>query len=196
MRKLIALSLAILLIGGVAFAVTPGYRLSPGTGDIMRNSGQLQSDPHKKFRMVRYVPVGGTANSISLTVDSVVIWDLVSDDAVTVTESAQSQDSAVAGVITQIALTPETLGKTSAQDRGKRNWTWLQTYGEGQADLDTDETCAAGDAIGASDAKGRFTTYQDGGTNPRRQGILGFAYDAVSTAGTSNTDLEIFIMTE
>ena len=77
MRKYLSIILSVLLIAGVAYAATPGYRLNPGIGDIL-GQGKYQSDPHKIFRMVRYIPSTTYATSPTLSADSIVIWDLTS----------------------------------------------------------------------------------------------------------------------
>ena len=56
MKRIPFIVIAILLVCGVALGATPGYRQDPGTGDVL-GQGKYQSDPHKIFRMVRYVPV-------------------------------------------------------------------------------------------------------------------------------------------
>ena len=126
MKKILSLLLISLLVGGLAFAITPGYRQSPGTGDIM-GQGKFIQDPHKTFRLVRYVQED-IRQANNATADTMVIWQTASDDdGVTVTRTNVSNDSRVAGVIVSNALTQETAGNTAAQDVGLRNWAWLQT---------------------------------------------------------------------
>lgn len=189
MRKFLLSLVAVLFMAGQVFAATPGYRQDPGTGDIL-GQGKFQSDPHKIFRMVRYVPVT-YSGAATLAADSIVVWDVTNDDGVTVTTTTTSSDSTVAGIIVTQALTPDTDGNTAAQDRGQRNWTWLQTYGKSQVNLVTGgATTVAGDAMGTSTTAGEVIQHVGGTNNARAQGIAGFFYDA-STAGAD--DIECFL---
>jgi len=191
MKRLLSVSLVILLIGGIAFAAQPGYRKGPGVGEIF-GQGKQQSDPHKIFRMVRYVPAGGTANSTTLTAESIVIWDLVSDDGVTVTTTTTSYDSAVAGIIAQSALTPTTLSQTAVQDKGDRCWTWLQTYGYAKARVSAAGDVAAGESMACSETAGEAADYIGSTSAGAVYGIAGFWYDASAKALDG---VECFIMT-
>lgn len=197
MKKILSIVLVALLVGGVAFAAVPGVSKTPGTGFIITNmQGGTIDQPSKTFRLVRFVPVAGSNNSLTLTKDSAVIWDLVSDDGVTVTLSTTSGDSAVAGIVVQDGLTPDigTLGNEASEDRANRNWTWLQTYGLSQADLRPGEAiAAAGDAIGLSTSPGKISTFAAGVATPRNQGLLGFAYDSASA---STSDVQVFVRCE
>lgn len=188
MKKIIALVLISLLIGGVAFANigTPAYRITPGIGEIKNNDqGGTQSDPTKTFRMVRYAAKGVATdgNKHPLSADHLAVWDTVSDDGVTVTTSVVSGDTSIAGVVTLLILTPDsgTYGNTAVQDRGRRNWGWIQTYGLCQISVDSVSGIAsAGTAFGNSgkepgEAAGYDTTINATGT---KAGCAGFAYDA------------------
>lgn len=184
--------LAILFMAGIAFAATPGYRQDPGTGDIL-GQGKYQSDPHRIFRLVRYVEVsfGGSA----LEKDSIVIWDLTEDDGVTVTTTTTSWDSAVAGIIVQNALTQDTDGNTAAQDIGKDNWTWLQTYGLSEVYVNSTINVSAGDAFATSATAGESTKFNGVAQFSiipfaNKQGKAGFYYDS-ATAG--DNDVECFL---
>jgi len=192
MKRTLSLLLVILLVSGIAFAAQPGYRKGPGVGDIM-GQGKQQSDPHKKFRMVRYVPAGGTANSATLTAESLVVWDLVSDDGVTVTTTTTSYHSTVAGVLAQSTLTPTTLGRTAVQDKGDRCWTWLQTYGKAKCRVSASGDVAAGESMAASETAGEAADYIGSTSAGAVYGIAGFWYDASAKALDG---VECFIMTE
>ena len=190
MRKFSLSLFALLLCVGVAFGATSGNRQDPGTGDIL-GQGKYQSDAHKIFRMVRYVPVTW-GNSATLAADSLVVWDVTNDDGVTVTTTTTSYDSTVAGIIVTNALTPDTDGNTAAQDAGKDNWTWLQTYGMSQVNyLATEDTATAGDAFGTSTTAGEAARFFPSTSDPGLNGKAGFFYDA-STAGAD--DVEVFLL--
>lgn len=189
-KKILYLTLAILLVSGVAFADTPGYRQSHGVGDIL-GQGKYQSDPHKIFRMVRYDPPT-FLGSETLAKDSIVIWDLSADDGVTVTTTTTSSDSSVAGILATQALTPEVDGNTAAEDRGKQNWTWLQTYGLAQVNAvaTVGVVATAGAAMGTSTTAGEAAQFVASATDPNANGNAGFFYDAAA-AGTD--DVECFL---
>ena len=194
MKKILSIVLVALLVAGVALAATPGYRVSPGTGEIKHNGGGMQYDPGKTFRMVRYVPTSGTADSATLASGSIVVWDTVSDDGVTITTTTTSYDTTVAGIIVQNALTPDTLGKSVSDDAGKRNWTWLQTHGLSTVRIQSDSTeVDAGDAMSCGDDAGEATDFIGGGTDANTQGMAGFFFDD-ATAGQNN--VECFVMCE
>jgi len=164
-----------------------GYRQNPGVGDVL-GQGKYQDQAHKIFRMVRYVPV--TADSPALAADSIVIWDLTEDDGVTVTTTTTSRDSAVAGIIVVQALTQDTDGNTAAQDVGKDNWTWLQTFGLAQVDV-SHEIITAGSALGTSITAGEALMFAPTATDtPRAQGNAGFFYD---TASGGDNDVQVFL---
>ena len=189
MKRLFLICLAILLIAGIAFAATPGYRQNPGTGDIL-GQGKYQQDPHKIFRMVRYVPVT-YAGATTLAADSIVVWDTGEDDGVTVTTTTLSADTTVAGIIVTQALTPDTDGNDAEDDVGQGNWTWLQTYGLSQVNLATGSNSQAGSAMGTSTTAGEATVFSvlDSGRH-LQYGFAGFFYDA-DTAGAD--DVECFL---
>ena len=186
MKKILSFLMAILLMSGIAFAAQPGNRTSPGIGDIMGNGG-VPSDPHRIFRLVRCVPASGSADITTISANSIVIWDTTSADGVTVTTTTNSCDSRVAGVLVVSALTPESLGKTAAEAIGRRNWTWLQTYGLCTVDLSAETSVnTAGKAIGTSRSAynaGEFCAADQ--TSSSYQGKAGFVVTAASTTGGS-----------
>lgn len=189
MRKLnLFLVLALLLVAGPALAV---QQTLPQAGDVL-GQNKYQSDPHRIFRMVRYVPT--TYNgATTLAADSIVVWDTSNDDGVTVTTTTTSSDSAVAGIIVVQALTPETDGNTAAQDAGKKNWTWLQTYGKAQVNFVATVGAVdnAGAAFGTSTTAGEAAQFVGSTTDPRAQGKAGFVYD---TATAGDDDVEVFLL--
>lgn len=190
MKKILFLLMSALLISGMAYAETPGYRQSPGTGDIL-GQGKYQSDAHKIFRMVRYVPAT-YSGATTLAADSIVVWDVDNDDGVTVSTTTTSSDSSVAGIIVTQALTPDTDGNTAAQDAGQVNWTWLQTYGKAQVNFapTVGVVTTAGAAFGTSTTAGEAAQFLPSTTAPTGQGMAGFAYD---TAVDGDDDVEVFI---
>ena len=193
-KRILLLTLAVLLVAGTVYAQVPGYCQGPGTGDILGQK-KYQDEPHKIFRMVRYVPVTWSG-SATLSADALVIWSLTEDDGITITTSTTSGDSAVAGIMATLCLTPDVTGNTAAQDVGKDNWGWLQTYGLAQCNLAggagvTDHILhGAGEAIGTSAKAGEMCPFTGQSTDARSQGMAGFAFDA---AAAGLDDVEVFI---
>lgn len=191
MKKLMAVTLVVLvaLMGASAYAAP---QLSGGAGDIM-GAGQFPSDPGKIFRLVRYIPPTGGLDSATLIDTSIVIWDYTSDDGVTVTTTTTSPDSAVAGVLAVDALTPDSiavLGWTALQSIGKRNWTWLQTYGYAQVRVNTTNAVFSGSAMGTSAVAGEADIFVASTSDARKNGNAGFFYDA---AAAGADDVECFV---
>jgi len=190
MKKVISLILVALVFSVSAFAATPGDRTSPGVGDVWGQK-KFPSDPHRSFRKVRYVPASGTSVSATLTNDSIVVWDVVSDDGVTVTTTTTSPDSAVAGIIKNKALTPEALGRTARQDEGKRNWTWLQTYGLAEVRVNATNNVVVNAAMGTSATAGEADHFLPSTSDSTKQGKAGFFLDSASAAAN---DVECFLV--
>ena len=190
MKKVISLVLVALLMASVAFAVQP--LKSPGVGDIL-GQGKFPSDPHRIFRLVRYIPPTGGYDSTTLVVDSIVIWDTNSDDGVTITTTTTSPDSAVAGITAVATLTPDTiayLGKTAANSIGSRNWTWLQTYGKAEVRINGTNAVAVGNAMGTSGTAGEADIFVASTSDATKNGNAGFFYDAGAAAAD---DVECFV---
>jgi len=198
MRKII-LSLAIvsLLFGGYVFAQTPGNRTGPGDGQLISMS--YQNTAPKRFRVVRYLGTGVEAEATSATIaaESIVVWDTVVDDGVTIKLTTISGDTTVAGIIVNNCLTQDTSGNTAAQDRGKDNWTFLQTYGMAEVRVDASLGGFAGGAMGTGttlgEASGWTSTNAAGIGESHRQGNAGFFMDN-GTAG--DDDVEVFLKCE
>jgi len=135
MRKIIALLIILAFVGtGIAYASsTPTLSY---TGEI-RGQRKYIFEPHRTFRLVRYVPLGtGTTENkflSELTADHLVRWVTgpKSGDGVSVCDAYVSNDNRVAGVNISVGLTPEpgNYGNSATQDVGERNWMWIQTYG-------------------------------------------------------------------
>lgn len=196
MKKIFILVLIALFVATTAFAyIIP----SPGIGDKM-GQGKFPSDPHKTFRLVRYVPLAGASVQATnvenaASVDSVMIWDTASDDGVTVTLCALSGDTRVAGVAAVTILTPEvgTLGNTAAEDIGKRNWGWIQTYGPAEVSTDASTAGGEGDALAASGSIGYAgsTAFDNASAKAKQSGFMGFYMNEGSAA--SGTNVKVFL---
>lgn len=188
-RKIISIAFVILLIGGIAFSLTPGYKKSPGTGEIRSHTG-FPYDPPKTFRLVRYVQTNATwGDNDILTKDCIVAWSTTDADGITVTETGITQDSTVAGVLAQSVHTQKAAndGNTATQDYGKRNWTWLQTYGYCTVIADNG-TPTTGDALGTgttTPGRARAVDFHDQ-FDPENCGIAGFWLSDPTAAGEEN----------
>jgi hypothetical protein len=184
MKKSLILLVAALLVCGVAFAATPANQISPGAGDIVAKHGS-DMIPDKTFRLVRYMPsVLGNLNVATLTKDSIVIWDIASDDGVTITTTLTSNDPAVAGIVPIAILTPETFGQTLTEDLGRRNWGWVQTYGKSNVNMMTLGTAAAGACLGTGSDRGQAAAFIASTTPGSTNGSAGFYFDAGTAAAT------------
>lgn len=203
-KKVFTFLLLSLFITGTLFAATPGSRLSPGIGDI-KGQGTLPSDPHRTFRLIRWmpqVPASGDYDDLSrfdtCTADSIVVWDITSDDGVTITTTTTSYDSAVAGVIVSTILGPltadGTTGKTAFNSIGNANWGWLQTYGKAEVTIQVDSgTCTAGDALATGSESGSACDFLPSATVSGANGNAGFFYD---TGAADATNIEVFLKCE
>ena len=185
-KKILLVLLAVLFMAGTAFATDPGYRSSPGRGEIVQMP--FQSDPPKRFRLVRFLGPLVT----ELAKDSIVVWDTTVDDGVTIATTTTSGDSSVAGIIVQTVLSQDTADNTAVEDIGLQNWTWLQTYGLSQVDLGSSGIATAGSAMGTSATAGGASLFV-GNLLPSTQGYAGFFMDTAAAAGT---DVECFVRTE
>ncbi len=183
MKKLIISLVAVtFLVCGMAFAYDEG-------SDINQReiSGGTASDPVRFIQLVRNPEVGDDVASLSA--GSVVVWDINSDDGVTinvVTAAGQSND-AVAGVT--VGSIPTSDGaRTAANSVGRREWGYIQTYGyTDDCMVDATTAVAAGQSLIACPAvPGKACI---GSTTNRTQAIIGFAFDAVSSVG----DEEVFL---
>ena len=204
MKKILFVVLAILLSASVAFAApdpthTRGTVEGPGAVGEIRGNGNFPSECYRTFRLVRYANCN--ANDMHISPDNAVIWDTVSDDGVTVMLSTTSADSRVAGVAVSHILTADAAGNTAAQDIGRRNWGYIQTYGLCQVSLDECGGFLVGNAIALGNLNpGKVTGYAGSGTiieifgstdvSADIQGVMGFAMD---TATTSSNNAEVFL---
>ena len=203
MKKILSILLAVLFMAASCYAIMPA---SPGIGEI-KGQGKFPSDPHRTFRLVRYMQQVADGAAPVLSKDAIVIWDTSAsgDDGVTITTTTTSSDSRVAGIVVLATVGTEDAGTTptSAFDQiGGKNWTWLQTYGLSQVDMAPGASAAVGEALATGTLGGyatRHTLSQDPGTalddttNGTQFGNAGFFYDA-ATVGAAN--VEVFVRTE
>jgi hypothetical protein len=188
-KRIFLVLLAVLFIGGTAFAATSGNRTSPGRGEIVQMP--FQSDPPKRFRLVRWVGAGATESTLAK--DSIVVWDTTLDDGITINTTTTSYDSSVAGILVTAALTQDTVDNTAVEDIGKDNWAWLQTYGLSQVDIGASQNVEAGGAMGTSTTAGGAGRFLASTSASTAEGYAGFYFDA---AAAGATDVECFVRCE
>ena len=198
MRKLIlALSLAITFCVP-AFAIDdPQYKNIVQ----LRGDGTGQETSPRIVKLVRNPLMGNSAVSFVST-DSVV-YDLVSDDGVTVTTSVVSADNAFAGICATAIPSADISTSTLVDDVGRRNWGWIVVHGPAVAKISAGGTNgnAAGDPFITSVDVGTVTTLETlvnvaaADINRVTKDVTaasGFFMDAAGTGPTS-TSMEVFV---
>jgi len=192
MKKLFVLVLLVSLFIGTSGLVFAGARGLNMSGDL-QGQGKLQSDPHRIFRLVRFFQGSGTGAQgnrfidCEISADSVVCWNLTEDDGVTVMLNQGRSLAYAAGVLATTCDSEVTagVGNSAAQDIGKDNWAYLQTYGKCNFINDGVAAIEEGAALGTGRAFGSvcsFIASTTGGVNPvtgSANGQIGFAYDSI-----------------
>lgn len=191
MRKLFSLSLVALFIAAsVCFAASPTGPNFPG--EIL-GQAKYQSDPHRLFRLVHISP--GNNDDDGIAAGSVVVWDDVLDDGVSVETTTTSGDGRVAGVLVTAVVSNDTAASSNTKasdDAGlAANWGWLQTYGLYiGATANAAGTVTAGDSVCAGTTAGSISRYAIttavATAASAANGILGSALDDFSAAGTGD----------
>lgn len=187
-----------MLLGGSinAFAYT-----DDGEIHNVEGSSASTADPVRNYMLVRFGEQG--VNTAGLTQGDVVVWDIASDDGVSVNvvdvggQPSVSNDAVAGVVISPTIPTQDGAGNTAAQDIGRRNWGYIQTYGlnnDANVSVGTaDPSCTAGDGLRASGTAKNASCIPTS-TIPASGGgaTLGFIYDTVTS---TQADTEIFIRT-
>ncbi len=185
LRKLFALSLVAFLVAGTCYAAGPTGPGSPG--DIL-GQAKYQFEAHKIFRLVHVSPGNNDADGIAA--GSVVVWDDVLDDGVSVETTTTSGDGAVAGVLvtTVVSNDPDASANTLASDDAglAANWGWLQTYGLYQdATANATSAITATESICAGQTAGSISGW-NAALSSTNSGILGCALDDFVASGTGD----------
>jgi hypothetical protein len=193
MKKILCLTLALLLVCGVAFAVQSGKNVSPGTG-IQVQQGGYDFDPPKTFRLVRFVQrdavdltITGPGTDVGISPDAIVIWSTLSNDGVTVTTTRVTDDSRVAGISRSYMLQQKTAGNSARDDYGQGNWGWIQTYGVSTVTMSSSVTIAnilSGDALGTGSTAGGADIFQYTGDIPSTARYTNYANGEESASGS------------
>lgn len=196
MRKAYIFALALLLVGGNVMAA---YDEGTAINNKEQSKGSA-ADPVRVYRLVRYPEVAPNVPSISA--GEVLIWDMNSDDGVTVNRLAYPTNGAtgmvaftgvgstdsVAGIAVAEILTAD-VAVSASSNIGARNWGYVQTYGPAATAM-VQATTTAGGAIAANDTAGdQLYAIPVTGVNPRAGAIFAFAMDACSSDG----NCEVFI---
>lgn len=189
--KLLALSLvAIIGMGSVAFAFDePTF----SSWNQKRNVGGRQSDPVITLKLVRFASrdTGETLGVFpSISSGDAVVYDLVSDDGVTVALTNTSGDASFAGIAVGTIQSADGGSTSAADDNGRRNWGWIAVHGRVLANTSAGGTNAnvAGQPFYTSRDAGKVTGFSGSTTgvyvDANRVGRMrsgGFFYDAVTT---------------
>jgi hypothetical protein len=196
MRKILA---CLLILAFVFSGIAQAMPTLTETGEI-RGQGKYPFEPHRTFRLVRYVPLGtGTTENKylnRLTPDHLVRWvsGAKSGDGVSVCDSFVSNDNRIAGVIVSTILTPEpgNYSNSATQDVGERNWGWLQTYGLARISCGT--TVSEGDRLCTWGRRGLGGKALPSTTDGRRGQIeAGFWLYNAAAADTAQKYGEVFL---
>lgn len=193
MKKLLVLviALSLMLGGAVAFAYDEG-----GEINIKESSFGSASDPVRVYQLVRYPNFGPTIGT-SLSAGDVVIWDLISDDGVTVNiigpGAISASNDAVAGVVVGAIPTADNQASSAAADIGRRNWGYIQTYGLGSAYLDKGAHTAGLGIRASTSARqaGPISVATATTAVGAGYGSLGFAMDTCAAGTEAKTDVFI-----
>ena len=195
-KKILSIALiAFFMAGSVCFAAGP---TGPGYPGEILGQNKYQYEAHRVFRLVHVSPGNNDADGIAA--GSVVVWDDVLDDGVSVETTTTSGDARIAGILVTTVVSNDVLGSTNTKasdDAGSNaNWGWLQTYG-----LYIDATANAaggvtvGDAVCAGTTAGsisRYTITTVGATNATAaNGILGCALDTAAASGTADIFIRV-----
>ena len=198
--KKIYIVLALSVLFGIGNGVNCFAYDDGGAVNLKENSGGATSDPVRVYQLVRYPETG--ANRTTLSAGEVVIWDVISDDGVTVNSPAAvgitTSTDAVAGVVVSSLGIPtaDNVTGTAVTDMGKRNWGYIQTYGLCSSVMIeplTGGNVAAGQGLRASATRGYASASRISVSLTDAPGSLGFSYDAVATSPSSGN--EAFIRT-
>ena len=162
-------------------------------------------DPVRVYTLVRNpmftatAQAGGDATySRPLSNGDAVLWDLTSDDGVTINIIGEGgisvSNDAVAGVVVGAIPTADVQGNTAVQDVGHRNWGFIQVYGLHAAAFVDASAITAGDSLRLSATTRRLGTAQFVGINFASTGnrSAGFAFDTSSAVGSA----EVFVATQ
>lgn len=209
MRKIIVLALTLAIVGFVSVA---GYAATNTLDDSGINViykhpvGADLAKPTVEVRVVRYGLCHG-AGKIDATLQSgdVVVWDINSDDGVTITACTVSCDAQVAGVLVGPIMTDDSNGMESSPNFN-RNWGYMAVRGRVLANLEG--TVTAGDKLmpsGALYAAGTrmspdVTMVGDAadlnGAGAAYWGTLGTALQGHTASGNTKSQVAIEVQTE
>ena len=200
MRKLIRLLAVISLVAftaGIAYAIPQ----PSDPGDLKGPIGNRKSTPRKVYHLVRYAEQA--QNAVPIASGEVVVWDMLSDDAVTIDVTTTSADNSVAGIAVTSIETADAVGNSAFDHESNRNWGYIQVYGKALARVQRGG--ANNNTAGAP-----FITSTDSGAITTLEGVLssdsvrrnivnglaegGFFMDAAD-AGTEER-VEVFVQLE
>lgn len=196
-NKILSLMAVAILVSGVAFAYPEP------TMEGARKVNNLANDQKSAYREIKLVRWNGI-NLPWPTSGDALVYDLNSDDGVTVKFTTTSADGGFAGIcVTQIPSV-DSVGPNFGDDAGRANWGYIVIHGPANANVTAGGTNAngAGDAFITSTDSGKIAGLRDpaGTSNVTQIGLVqavrgtgGFFMDA---ADSSSTQVEVFVENE
>ena len=186
MRKLLSVFILLSALTVPAFS----YDHPLVAGNIEQSNGTA-ADGVRVYRLVRnpICPPLATVQTGIMNSSDAVLWDLVSDDGVSVNYPSRlgisTSSDAIAGIL--VTSIPSAEGINSASnDLGRRNWGYIQIYGKCYASFDAlGGGAVVGQGFRASILDGNVVNAHSNGAG----GGFGFAYDTSSGGG----DTEVFV---
>lgn len=177
MRKLFLAMLLMVMACSTSFAFD---EFTGNSNTQLRNVGGRQSDPVVVLKLVRNASRDAAATGFISTTGfqsgDALIYDLNSDDGVTVSYTIVSGDAAFAGIAAGLIPSADTASSAVSDDNGRRNWGWIVINGRCLA-----KTTAGG--AGAPTAGQPFYTSTDTGAITSYTGATTGTYvDAVVVA--------------
>lgn len=195
--------LSLVLAFGMLFGSTTSYAANgPYNIGEIKGTPRKQGEPVRTYKLVRFSMRG--PNIASLASNDVVIYDLNSDDSVSVRTNTASAESAVAGVVDMTILTPDSASTTAFDDASKRNWGYIIVHGPAKVKIGAGGTNGniAGQAWITSRDAGSATS-AEASTSSDASGMAmigrvaaaagGFFY---STGDSSSTTAAVFVRLE
>lgn len=198
MKRIFFAFAAFILVASAAYAYPDDPTYDTWTNKS-QNASLSKGSPVRVLKMVRYgnnVDIGAAIVS-----RDVLVYDLVSDDGITVTISTVSADAHLAGIAVTAIQTADSTSTRAADDWGRRNWGWAIVHGPAIVAVTAGGTNgnSVGDPWIPSADDGRATTVptQDRTTAAGAMAVArskgGFFMDAAVAADTA---VEVFVNLE
>lgn len=192
----------LLSLAGLAFLATSAFAYTEPTMEGAHKVNNYANNQKSSYREIKLVRWNGN-NLPWPTSGDAVVYDLASDDGVTVKFTTTSADGGFAGIVVTQIQSVDSIGATFQEDAGRANWGYIVIHGMANANVTAGGTNgnAAGDVFVTSTDSGKITAIQ-GVTNSAvlqasmtsmLRGNGGFFMDA---ADGSSTTVEVFVENE